>query len=306
MRILVTGSNGMLGSDLVKVLAPHYEVCGLGRQTNRHSQIQYLQTDITNGASVSKDISFLKPAIIIHAAGFTDVDGCELNPYQAFLVNVKGTQLVAEAANAVGATLFFISTDYVFDGTKQSSYQEDDLPNPLSVYGRSKFEAEELLKSRSRSAWIIRSSWLFGKNGNNFFRTILQRILCGEKLRVVNDQKGAPTYTKDLARALSTLIEKGSRAKGCVIYHLANSGETTWFHAAKKILEKTNPVLNLKPISSKELKGPAKRPANSVFDMSKIRNDYGIQLKPWEDALDEYWNEVLKEEWQMELQKNRI
>ena len=290
----------MLGSDLVEELTPHYEVCGLGQQPNRHPQIQYVQTDITSESAVFKAVSYLKPAVIIHAAAFTDVDGCELNPYQAFLVNVKGTQFVSDAGDQAGATLFFISTDYIFDGKKQSPYCESDLPNPLSVYGRSKLEAEGLLKSRSRSAWIIRSSWLFGINGKNFFRTVLRRILKGETLQVVDDQKGAPTYTKDLARALHELIEKGDRVKGCVVYHLANSGETTWFQAARKILDKTNSDLDLRPISSQELKRPAKRPANSVFDMSRIKNDYGIQLRFWEKTLDEYWDEVLSEEWRIE------
>ena len=298
MKILVTGSNGMLGSDLVVELSSLYEVCGMGKHANRHPQIPYIQADIINCSTVSKAISSFKPAIIIHTAGFTDVDGCELNPHQAFLVNVKGTEFIAEASDSVGATLFFISSDYVFDGAKQAPYEEEDLPNPISVYGRSKFEAEEFLKGHCRSAWIIRSSWLFGSNGKNFFRTILHAAQKGEELRVVNDQKGAPTYTKHLAVGLRHLIEKGSRVQGYVVYHLANEGETSWFQAAKKILEKTNLNNDLRPISSRELKRPAKRPLNSIFNMTRVKKDFDIRLPTWTEAFDQFWKDSLEKEWQ--------
>ena len=298
MKILITGSNGMLGSDLVAELAPSYEVCGLGRQADRHPEISYIQTDITNRAEVLNAVRSLKPAIIVHAAAWTDVDGCERNPQQAFLVNAKGTEFVAEASDHVGATLFFISSDYVFDGTKPSGYDEEDLPNPISVYGRSKFEAEEFLKKSCRSAWIIRSSWLFGVNGKNFFCTILHAALEKQELGVVDDQRGAPTYSKHLAKGLRALIEKGTRVKGSAIYHLANEGETTWFQAAKKLLAKTNLKTELEAISSQELARPAKRPPNSVLNMTKIKKEYGIRLPSWEQGLDEFWNESLEKEWQ--------
>lgn len=298
MKILVTGSNGMLGSDLVTELASTYEVCGFGRKASQQNQIQYIQADLTKRSDVLGAITTLKPAIIIHTAAFTDVDDCELNPYQAFSVNVKGTEWVAQASDSVGATLFFISTDYVFDGNKQLPYNEEDLPNPLNVYGRSKFEAEEFLKSHCRSTWIIRSSWLFGSNGKNFFRSVLQAVARNEKLRVVNDQKGAPTYTRDLAKALRSLIEKGNRVEGCRIYHLASAGAISWFQAAKKILEKINSKVELEAISSEKLKRPAKRPLNSVFDMARIKKDFGIQIRSWEEAFDEFWDESLEKEWQ--------
>ena len=288
----------MLGSDLVVELAPHYEVCGLGKQSGSRHQIQYVQADIANRSAVFKAVISLKPAIIVHTAAYTDVDGCESNPYQAFLVNVSGTQSVAEAGDKVGATLFFVSTDYVFDGTKPTPYDEEDQPNPLSVYGRSKFEAEEFLKSKCRSVWIIRSSWLFGANGRNFFRTILQAVLRGEPLRVVDDQKGALTYTKDLARVIRTMIERGNRVKGHRLYHVANGSVTTWVQAAKKVIEKTHSKVELSAISSRDLKRPAKRPANSVFNMTRLKQDFGLQLRPWEDAFEEFWSETLEKEWQ--------
>ena len=288
----------MLGSDLVAEFASSYEVCGLGRHANRHPQIPYVSLDIANRTAVFNAVRSLKPAIIVHTAALTDVDGCEGNPHQAFLINTKGTEFIAEASDSVGSTLFFISTDYVFDGTKRAPYDEKDLPNPVSIYGRSKFEAEEFLKKSCRSAWIIRSSWLFGTNGKNFFRTILQAALKKQELRVVDDQLGAPTYSKHLAQGLRALIENGNRAKGCVIYHLANEGEATWYQAAKKLLEKANLKTTIKPISSQELKRPAKRPLNSVFNMAKIKKDYGLSLPSWEEGLNEYWNKSLEKEWQ--------
>ena len=297
MRILVTGSNGMLGSDLVRELVSDYDVCGLGRRPNPCQPIQYFQADLASRSAVLKAISSSKPAIIVHAAAYTDVDGCELNPYQAFLVNVGGTQSVAEASDEVGATLFFISSDYVFDGTKPAPYEEEDQPNPLSVYGRSKFEAEEFLKSHCRSAWIIRSSWLFGANGRNFFRSLLQKMGRAEPLRVVDDQKGTPTYTKDLAKVIRILIERGNRIEKYRIYHVTNEGVTTWFRAAKKMIEKTRSNIDLSAISSRDLKRPAKRPQNSVLNLSRLKQEFGLQLRSWEDAFEDFWSETLEKEW---------
>lgn len=297
MKILVTGSNGMLGSDLVReLLAQSYEVCGLGKSPNRHSRISYVQADITNRQSVLESVSRLKPAIVIHAAAFTDVDGCEEDSDRAFSVNTEGTKHVVEASNACGAPLFLISTDYVFDGEKKGLYRENDTPKPISVYGRSKYEAEEFLKSHCRSGWIIRSSWLYGENGKNFFRTILQTATKTRKLRVVNDQRGAPTYTKDLAKGLRMLVEKSNRISGCRVYHLANTGTTTWFDAARKVVSQAGWPVEVEAISSQDLKRPAKRPMNCAFDMSKIKTDFNIELRSWEEAFADYWTESLEKE----------
>ncbi len=297
MRILITGSNGMLGSDLVKVLSP-YEVSGLGRGPSRHDQISYLETDITNRSAVLKAVSSLKPAIVIHAAADTDVDGCEQNPRQAFSVNVEGTKHVAEAADSCGAVLIFISSDYVFDGTKTEPYEEDDHPNPISVYGRSKYEAEEFLKAHSRSVWVIRSSWLFGANGRNFFRSIMEKASKEKELCVVNNQKGAPTYTKDLARGIKMLIERANRIQGFRIYHLANGGQTTWFEATQKVLEKMRSQVLVHAVSLGSLNRPAKRPLNSVLNSTRIKNELGIELRRWDEAFHEFWSETLEKEWQ--------
>ena len=304
MRILITGSNGMLGSDLVKVLSPSYEVFGVGLHENKQLEIPYEQIDLTVRASVLKTVAQIQPAIIIHSAAYTDVDGCELNPNQAYLMNTKATQYVAEASDQTGATLFFISSDYIFDGKKTSPYLEVDQGNPISVYGRSKFEAEEWLKANSRSVTIIRSSWLYGNNGRNFFKAILARISKKEPLQVVNDQYGAPTYTKDLAEGIASLIKKGKRVKGFDIYHLANSGKTTWYEVAKKVIEKVGEPIMITPISSEQLNRPAKRPKNSIFDMTKIKSTYQLSLRSWEDAFNDYWETELKKEWFQPSKRN--
>ena len=298
MRILITGSNGMLGSDLVTELDSSYEVSGLGFRENRHPKIPYCQVDISDRPALLRAIRSAKPGIIIHTAAFVDADACESDPKRAFLMNAKATEFVAEASDELGATLFFMSSDYIFDGTKPSPYAEGDPPNPLNVYGHSKVAAEQFLKTRCRSAWILRVSWLFGADGKNFFETILKMALKGEKLRVVDDQKGAPTYTKDLAKAIRALIEKGNRAKGCHTYHLANSGETTWFKATKKMFERAHLDVDLQPITSKELNRLAKRPLNSVFDTTRIQKDFGVRLRSWEEALDEFWSESLEKKCQ--------
>ncbi len=298
MRILITGSNGMLGSDLVEQLRGQFEIAGLGLNENRHSSIPFFKADLGKKSAVSQAVNTFRPAIIVHAAAYTDVDGCESHPHQVYLINTKGTQYLAEASDRTGATLIFISSDYVFDGEKNSPYLETDSTGPISVYGQSKFEAEEWLKDHSNSVSIIRSSWLFGTAGRNFFRAILSRLKEGKSLSVVNDQRGAPTYTLDLAEGIKSFIQCAARPKGYEIYHLANTGVTTWYDAAKKLVAKTGVQKEIKAITSAELNRPAKRPKNSVLNMTKIKSSYGIELRSWEEALDHFWEHVLRAEWQ--------
>jgi len=299
MKILITGSNGILGSELTTLLSPKYKVAGLGLSDNHNPSIPYFKVDISSPSAVLNAVHSFKPAIIIHCAAYTDVDGCELDPNQAYLINTKGTQYIAEASDHTGATLFFISSDYIFDGTKASPYSETDQGNPISVYGRSKFEAEEWLKSNCSSVSIIRSSWLYGNTGKNFFRAILQRVMDQKELKVVNDQKGGPTYAKDLAEGLKLFLERSSRAKGCEIYHLANQGSVTWHDAAQELLNEMKVTKKIEPISSIDLNRPAKRPANSVFDMTKMKIAHGIELPSWEIALHQFWTDILSHEWQI-------
>lgn len=298
MKILITGAGGMLGSDLVKALEGGHEIIRFASDRSRPSEEHIA---VLNEPLISRTFAAEKPEVVIHTAAYTDVDGAEKNEPRALLINVTGTRNIVRAANRIKATLFFISTDYVFDGEKTIPYDEKDEPNSRSVYGRSKQAAEALVKSEAQSAFIIRTSWLFGGGGKNFFRSILEKGLEHKEIRVVNDQKGAPTYTKDLANAFKILVEKAGRRSGCHIYHLANSGETTWYGAARRLLEKARFEGKIIPVNSDELNRPAKRPANSVLNMEKIKKDFDIQLRPWNEALDEFWDEVLKHEWESAL-----
>ena len=208
---------------------------------------------------------------------------------------------MARAGENVGAKFFFISSDYVFDGTKKVAYTETDEQNPLSVYGRTKMESENFLKSFSRSAWVIRTSWLFGTTGKSFFKSILNVVKRGDRLRVVTDQRGAPTYAPDLAGAFSILVEKTKRGEGGKIYHLTNSGETNWYDAAKRLLAKIQYKGEIAPITSEELNWAAKRPKNSILSNEQIGIDFGIRLRSWEMAFEEFWKTFLVKEWQNEI-----
>lgn len=299
MKVLITGAGGMLGRDLVKTLTPRHEVIPFITEQNSTSNDN--PPAVLNESLIAGIFAANKPDVVIHAAAYTDVDGAEQNGGQAQLVNVKGTLNIAGASIKAGAVLFFISTDYVFDGLKSTPYEEDDAPNPLSMYGKTKLAAERELALKFAplgSIYIIRTSWLFGANGKNFFRSILKAARERDVIRVVGDQKGAPTYTKDFASVFQVLIEKANRQTGCRIYHLANSGSTTWHHAAEALLKKVHFTGKLVAIGSNELGRPAKRPENSVLNLKKVQRDFGIRLRPWEAALDEFWNEVLKHEWE--------
>lgn len=302
MKILITGSNGMLGSDLVHMLSGDHEVSGIGLSENRHPNIVYKKCDITNQNQVLKCVSELKPSVIIHAAAYTDVDSCERNPAKCFQVNTQGTEHVVQASSQIGALLFFVSTDYVFDGDKKGFYEETDEPHPVSIYGESKLRAENLVRSKNLGFYIVRLSWLFGEHGPNFFKAIIKKISRGEDLKVVYDQIGAPSYTQDLAKAFRSLVEcadqKVRERKGVHIYHLANTGTTSWFRAAEFILEKANSTVGLVKITSDQLRRAAKRPKNSVFNLEKIKKDFQIELRPWQEALGVYWDRSLKKEWE--------
>lgn len=301
VRILVTGSSGMLGTDLVTVLKKKYQVIGLANRKSRVHDIEFYLADLADQKAVLKIIMEIKPQIIIHAAAIADAEVCEENPDQAFKVNTKGSRLIGMAAEKLGAGLIFISSDYVFDGEKTTSYAETDRPNPQNVYGQTKVQAEEFLKALKTKVFIVRPCWLFGAYGPNFFKAILKKIARNENLKVVNDQRGAPTYTVDLAHVLEQMITKDlvhRRETGYEIYHVANSRYTTWYNAADWLVKRVARDVNLRPITSEELGWKAKRPSNSIYDLSKIKRDFNLQLRSWDDALCEYWDSSLKYEWE--------
>jgi dTDP-4-dehydrorhamnose reductase len=280
MKILITGSTGMLGSALCDGLSEQYEVIPF-----RHKDC-----DITQKNQLITKVSEVRPQVIIHTAAFTDVDGCELNPQKAYDVNAKGTETVAITSHKVGALLIHISTDYVFDGKKREPYLETDTPNPINIYGKTKLEGERFVQSILRRYLIIRSSWLFGEGRKNFVNNIIERTKKERTLSIVNDKFGCPTYTSDLAKAIKTLLQL-TQDKGDItgIYHITNSGSCSWYEYAQKILEcAAIKDVRLLPITLNELNLKAPRPKYSILDNQHYYKVTGELLRPWEEAVREY------------------
>ncbi len=223
------------------------------------------------------------------SAAYTDVDGCELNPTLAAAVNTLGAVNVARAAAAAGAKLLFVSTDYVFDGTKSTPYETGDPRNPISAYGRSKAEAEEKILNILPDACIVRTSWLFGPGGKCFPDTILKLAATRAEIEVVNDQRGCPTYTLDLADAIIALCK--SEAQGIV--HCTNRGDCTWFDFAVEILRQAGSKTVVRPTTSEKFVRPAPRPKYSVLSSASL-SKYGIEMRPWQETLPDYLAERAK------------
>ncbi len=290
MKILITGSSGMLGSALRQELVNAHEIMGLDVREAQGSGLKgVIKCDITDQAEVSKAICEISPDLVIHAAAYTDVDECEIHPDRAYQINAAGARNVALACQKCEAAGVYISTDFVFDGRKAQSYLEQDEPHPLNVYGKSKLEGEKHFSSLLAKYFIVRSSWLFGQFGKNFVDTILK--LAGEKeeIKVVNDQVGSPTYSKDLAEAIGNLIETSSYG----IFHISNGGSCSWYEFARVILKCADlEDVAVRPITSGELDRPAKRPKMSILDNSHYIQTMGKPLRPWPEALREYLTEM--------------
>jgi dTDP-4-dehydrorhamnose reductase len=269
--ILIVGANGMLGQDLMQVLAG--DVRGLDLP----------EIDITSLESVRRILLTLKPRVIINSAAYTDVDGCEANVEQAMAVNGEGVGLLALTAREIGATLVQVSTDYVFDGSKGSPYLEDDPVGPLSIYGESKL-AGELNAAMAPEHLIVRTQWLYGIHGKNFVETMLRLATEKSELSVVDDQIGSPTWTNDLALAIRALLDKGCRGT----YHAANSDYCSWNEFAKAIFEEEGLKVTVNGLTTKELNRPANRPLYSTLDCGKLERDSGFRPQPWREALKKY------------------
>jgi dTDP-4-dehydrorhamnose reductase len=244
------------------------------------------QADIRDAAQVQTAIEHSKPDWIVLAAAYTDVDGCEINPTLASSVNTHGALNVAKAVARAGSKLLFVSTDYVFDGKKNSPYEITDPRNPINAYGRSKAEAEEKLAQVLPHCCIVRTSWLFGPRGKCFPDTILKIAANRKEIEVVNDQRGSPTYTMDLADAIVQLCRSG--AKGIV--HATNSGDCTWFDFTKEILRQAGVSTTVKPTTSDKYVRPAERPKYSVLSPASL-NACGIKMRHWQETLPEYLSE---------------
>jgi dTDP-4-dehydrorhamnose reductase len=285
MKILVTGVNGQLGQDVTHVVAEAgHEVIGCGRT----------ELDITNVEQCSQVISAHKPNVIIHCAAYTAVDAAETDTDGAYLVNAIGTRNIAVSAEKVGATVVYISTDYVFSGTGETAYVEYDSPDPQSVYGKSKLAGEQMIRDFCSKWFIVRTSWVFGLHGNNFVKTMLRLGQEKPLLKVVNDQKGSPTYTVDLAQFLINLISTEKYG----IYHASNSGACTWYEFTSAIFEEAREQLGLtitaelQPCTTAEFPRPAPRPANSTMDHLAIRLNQFEDLPHWREGLIQFMLDI--------------
>lgn len=285
MKILVTGANGQVGHSLKSQLTSEkkFEFLALDRDS----------LDITSQNQVDKVVNDYKPDLIINAAAYTAVDRAENDSENATRINANGPGFLAKAANDIGAAIFHISTDYVFDGEKISPYLETDTANPQCVYGKSKLEGEKLVASFNQRHLILRTAWVFSEHGNNFVKTMLRLGNERDELNIVNDQKGAPTYAGDISKALLKAAEKldatGSLPWG--IYHFAGMPYVTWYEFAQQIFNEAESnnlisVPKIKSISSEQYPTPAKRPSNSILDCGKITAALGIQESNWKKALE--------------------
>ncbi len=279
MRCLVTGARGLLGKYLVKYLHS---------QQNEVVQWDLPENDVTVVEQVINGLHSVDPDVVFHLAAWTDVDGCEENPARAMAVNFQGTWAVALGVAEIGAKLIYISTDYVFDGNSKRAYRESDRPNPLSVYGRSKMMGEEAVRRNSRRWFIVRTSWLFGRGGRNFVDTIRQKCAVETEIKVVADQVGSPTYAQDLCEPLLEL----ARSAHYGIYHLTNSGFCSWFEFAKEIVRFSKSNCEVIPITAEESGRRAPRPRFSVLENRNYRRRFGRVLRPWQEALEDYFSEI--------------
>lgn len=281
MKILIVGCHGMLGTELMAASAPIHDVIGVDQQ----------DMDITQLESCLARIGDFRPDAVINAAAFTRVDDCETHEKEAFLVNAYGVENLARAASSVGSLIVHYSTDYIFDGLKPEAYVEEDTPNPMNVYGKSKLLGETFVRRHCPDHLILRISWLFGPNGANFIRTIVDAAGKGSSLRVVSDQKGSPTYAKDVAAQTLKMIAAGCRST----YHVTNSGSCSWYELASKAVEWAGiKGISITPVPGSEYPRPAPRPANSLLSNARMEQEGLPRMRPWQDAAREYVEGYLK------------
>ncbi|MBO7354973.1 MAG: dTDP-4-dehydrorhamnose reductase [Lachnospiraceae bacterium] len=301
MRVFVTGVNGQLGHDVMNELSARGRECiGSGSSPKYNgiddgsaaARARYAALDITNAEAVADILDIIRPDAIVHCASWTAVDLAEdeANRDRVFAINADGTRNLATAAKKYGSKLIYVSTDYVFDGSGDTPRLPDDTGfGPLNVYGRSKLDGEEAVRELVEKYYIVRTSWAFGLNGNNFIKNIIRASKTGNELRVVNDQIGTPTYTKDLSVLLADMTE--SDRYGC--YHATNEGGyISWYDLAVEIFRQCGIDTKLVPVSTAEYGlSKARRPLNSRLDCSKLAEEGFKPLPDWKDALTRYLKE---------------
>ena len=276
-KILVTGANGQLGQCLQKI-------------SSQFEEFEFIFTDsetldITNKEEVNDFFWQNAPDFCINAAAYTAVDLAETDIEKAFLVNADGAENLAEACAENNAQFIHVSTDYVFDGENNLAYTEEDFTNPLGVYGASKLAGDELALEVNPCSVILRTSWVYSEFGKNFVKTMLNLFATKEELNVVADQFGQPTNANDLAEAIMKIIKSEKITPG--IFNFSNLGRISWFDFAEKIAELSEAKIKLNAIETSQYPTPAKRPKNSVLDLDKISKTYAIQLKPWEESIED-------------------
>lgn len=275
MKVLITGGHGQLGRAVLSALAAD-EVTAVG-----HSDL-----DITDPQQVSAVISHYDPEVVVHAAAWTDTAGCERDPERALHVNGEGAGIVAEACRASGATMLYVSTNEVFDGEKSEPYTEDDAPNPINVYGRSKLEGERRVQSALDEPCVVRTSWLYGPGRDSFPEKILAAARQQNALRLVTDEVASPTWTVDLAQAIAVLAHKGAPG----IYHLTNVGACSRKEWAEEIvrLAGLNDV-SIEATTQSDFGAPFRKPPFSALSNTNAAR-LGVRLRPWQEALADHFH----------------
>jgi len=280
-KILVTGHRGQLGTDLVPGLARDYQVTG----------IDLPEVDIADLNQVLSAVRLVRPDIVIHAAAYTDVDGCELNRDTAFAVNRDGTWNVAQACAEIGARMVYYSTDYVYGGDKSTAYVENDMPGPRTVYGQSKLAGEEAVRELLEDHVVFRIAWVYGRHGRNFVKTMIrhgkQHLAEGEgakPLRVVDDQFGNPTWTVDIVRQTEAVLDTDLRG----ILHATSEGETTWFRFARDVFDILKLGVPVEPCTTSEYPRPAPRPLRSALENARLKQAGCHVMREHRLALEEF------------------
>ena len=277
--ILLAGCNGQVGAELVTALSAVGRVIACGRET----------LDLADEAMIAEKIRVVRPAIMVNAAAYTTVDRAEKEPALAHAINAVAPAVMAEEMCRLGGLLVHYSTDYVFDGDTDGAYTEEDTPNPLNVYGHSKLAGEQAIVSSGCEHLIFRTSWVYGARGANFLLTMLRLAAERSELKLVDDQVGAPTWSRDIARATATVLAAGgglADARG--LFHLSAAGHTTWFNFARAIFAaglQGARAPHLIPISAEQYGAPALRPRNSRLDSRRLREAFGIEMPDWQFSL---------------------
>jgi dTDP-4-dehydrorhamnose reductase len=298
-RILLTGKTGQVGAELLALLPSFGEVAAFDRH----------ELDLSNPEQIRRAIRDVQPTIIVNAAAYTSVDQAEREEKQAYIINVEAPALMAEEAKKIGAALVHYSTDYVFDGSKNLPYEETDHPSPINVYGKTKLAGEEAIRAVGVPHLIFRTSWVYGTRGRNFLLTVLRLATERQELRIVCDQLGAPTWSREIAkgtlRVLARLSQEGGQAVSNFSgkYHMTAAGKTSWFEFAEAILEeasrlprgipwfetatKGQPLVTRRvtAIPTEEYPTPARRPAYSVLSNSRLKQEFGLELPAWPSQL---------------------